>query len=88
MPFDTLDEAQAEILRLNERLTEVETERDSLSQNNAALTDELGRVRTLNQQYFNKLSAQYTEQEDENNDDEPEVPSCEDLARTTLKNMI
>lgn len=76
----TIEEAQAEILRLQEENTRLTNERDTLSQNNATITEELGKVRTLNQQYFNKLSAQYSKQEEE---DEPEdVPSCEDFART------
>ena len=79
--FKTLEEAQAEIIRLNEELTARTNERDTLSQNNATLTTELEGVRKLNQQYFNKLSQQYIPTEDKN-DDEKEVPSCEDFAKT------
>ena len=78
----TLEEAQAEIIRLNEQVTELTNERDTLSQNNNTLTGELESVRKLNQQYFNKLSAQYSQQPDENNDGEEEVQSCEDFAKT------
>lgn len=81
MPFKTLEEAQAEILRLNEALTETRNERDTLSQNNATLTQELEAQRTLNQTYFNKLNAQYSQEADET-DDEEEVPTCEDFAKT------
>ena len=80
MEFTTLEEAQAEIIRLNEALTERTNERDTLSQNNKNLTDDNNRLRTLNQNYFNKLSAQYSGQEDENDDDDKEVPSCEEYA--------
>lgn len=80
--FNTLEEAQAEILRLNEKLTETETERDTLSSDNKKLTEDLSRVRTLNQTYFEKLSSQYAKPENENNNDEEEVLSCEAFALT------
>lgn len=80
--FSTVEEAQAEILRLNERVTELTNERDTLSQNNANLTQELDAQRQLNQTYFNKLNAQYSQEADENNDDEEEVQTCEDFAKT------
>lgn len=79
--FNTLEEAQAEIIRLNEQVTQLTNERDTLSQNNTTLTGELESVRKLNQQYFNKLSAQYSPKPDETNKEE-EVQSCEDFART------
>ena len=80
--FNTLEEAQAEIIRLNEALTERTNERDTLSQHNATLTGELESVRKLNQQYFNKLSAQYSQEPGKTNDEEEEVQSCEDFAKT------
>lgn len=78
----TLEEAQAEIIRLQEELTARTNERDTLSQNNATLTADLESVRKLNQTYFNKLSAQYSEQDDENDDTEEKVASCEEFAKT------
>lgn len=80
--FDTLESAQAEIVRLNEALTAMTNERDTLSQNNATLTGELDSVRKLNQQYFNKLSAQYSHEPEETDNDEKEIQSCEDFAKT------
>lgn len=80
--FNTIEEARAEILRLNEQVTELTNERDTLSQNNATLSGELEDVRKLNQQYFNKLSQQYIPTEDKKDDLEGEVPSCEDFAKT------
>lgn len=80
--INTIEEARAEILRLQEANTELTNERDTLSQNNNQLATELESVRKLNQQYFNKLSAQYSHQEDKNNNDEEEVQSCEDFAKT------
>ena len=82
MEITTIEEARAEILRLNEELTARTNERDTLSQNNATLTTELESVRKLNQQYFNKLSQQYIPQEDKTDNEDKEVPSCEDFAKT------
>lgn len=81
MEFSTLEDAQAEIIRLNEVLTETKNERDTLSQNNETLTADNDRLRKLNQNYFNKLSAQYSPQENKNNNEE-EVPSCVEFAKT------
>lgn len=81
MPFDTLEEAQAEILRLQGVNTELTNERDTLSQNNKALTEDLEKVRTLNQNYFNRLVAQSSPQT-EKEDDTPDAPSCEEFAKT------
>lgn len=77
----TLEEAQAEILRLEQANTELTNERDTLSQNNNNLTTELERVRTLNQQYFNQLRTQYEPKQKEDQEPEP-IPSCEDFAKT------
>lgn len=79
--FNTLEEAQAEIIRLNEQVTELTNERDTLSQNNITITGELESVRKLNQQYFNKLSAQYSQEPGKTDSDE-EPQSCEDFAKT------
>lgn len=78
--FNTLEEAKAEILRLNEQVTELTNERDSLSQDKTTLTEELGTVKKLNQQYFNKLSQQYLP-EDKEPEPEPEQ-SLEEFALT------
>ncbi len=78
----TLEEAQAEIVQLQEAITELTNERDTLLQNNTELTGELESVRKLNQQYFNKLSAQYSPSQDKNDGSDKEVQSCEDFAKT------
>ena len=80
--FNTLEEARAEIIRLQGVNTELTNERDTLSQNNTNLANELESVRKLNQQYFNQLSAQFSHEQDENNEDEEEVQSCEEFAKT------
>lgn len=77
----TLEEAQEQLLEAQERITELETERDSLSQKNNELSEHLERVRTQNQRYFEKLSAQVLPTEKHEEPDEPS-PSCEEFAKT------
>lgn len=82
MAYDTLEEAQARILELDEQVGNLTTERDSLSQNNEQLKKDNESLRTLNQNYFNKLIAQDTgKKEDKKEKDEP-VPTCEEFAKT------
>lgn len=81
MEFNTLEEARAEIVRLNEELTSVTNERDSYSTKVTEQANELEKVRNLNQQYFLKLSAQYQPAKTEDDDDNEPV-SCEDFAKT------
>lgn len=82
MPFNTLEEAQAEIIRLQEENTALANERDTLSQNNETLTGELNSVRELNQKYFNKLTAHYFPEDDKTGKEDEEVVSCEEFAKT------
>ena len=81
MPYDTLEKAQERILELEEELGNVKTERDTLSENNNSLSEECENLRTLNQKYFNKLMAQDTSVKP-NEDDDTEVLSCEEFAKT------
>ena len=79
----TLEEAQAEILALKEKVAELTNERDSLSQDKTTLTGELEIQRKLNQDYFNKLNAQYSHDADDEKEDEAfAVTSCEDFAKS------
>lgn len=81
--FNTLEEARAEILRLNEELSTVTTERDNYSTRINDLENENKNVRELNQKYFLKLSAQYNPKPDEDGDDpDDQIPSCADLAKS------
>lgn len=79
--FKTLEDAQAEILRLNEELTTAQTENKNYSDRIASLESDLENVRELNQKYFLKLSAQYAPPGQEE-PDEPDAPTCEDFAKT------
>lgn len=80
--YDTLEEAQARIVELDEQVAELTNERDTLSQNNTDLAQQLEQVRTLNQKYFNKLCAQNSEPGNKNDNEEKEVPTCEEFAKT------
>lgn len=79
--FNTLEEARAEILRLNGELSKAQTERDNYSAKVTETSNELEKVRELNQQYFLELNAQYHPATDPE-PDEDEAPSCEDFAKT------
>jgi len=81
VPYDTLESAQERILELEAQLGDLQTERDTLSENNDSLTRDNENLRTLNQKYFNKLIAQENT-EKQKDEEEPEVPSCEDFAKT------
>ena len=77
----TPEEMQERILQLEEENKGLTAERDTLLENNKILTDDIQRVRAVNQRYFEKLSMQ----EDSGNDDEDEeqsAPSCEEFAKS------
>lgn len=81
--FNTLEDARAEIVRLNEELTRERTEKESYSTKLSDTETELENVRKLNQQYFNKLSSYYTDDDSEKDDeDEDDTPTCEEFAKT------
>lgn len=78
----TLEEAQAEILRLQGELNTANTERDNYIAKINELSGDLEKVRTINQEYFLQLRAQQTPPKPDEDDDEPNAPTCEDFART------
>lgn len=77
----TLEEMQERILQLEEENKGLTAERDTLLENNKTLTDDIQRVRAVNQRYFEKLSMQEDSGND-NDDDEEQTPSCEEFAKT------
>lgn len=79
MPM-TLEEAQAEILRLEGELATANQERENLTQENGRLNADLQRVRDINQDYFLRLKAQTEPEEPEEPEEEP--LSCEDFAKS------
>lgn len=79
----TLEEALAEILRLKEENANLATEKENYITRVSDLEKENEKVRELNQQYFLKLSAQYKpNNEDKDEEEQDDVPSCEDFAKT------
>lgn len=80
--FNELEQLRDTNIELQEQVTALTTERDTLSQDNENLKAEAERLRTINQKYYNKLIAQEEQQDKSDDDDEPEIPSCEDFAKT------
>lgn len=76
----TLEEAQNKILELTDKLNTVTNERDTLSQNNKTLEDDLKKARELNQTYYERLEMGKAEESSEEPDETP--TSCEDFAKT------
>lgn len=80
-PTMTLEQAQERIIELEAQLSELTTERDSLSQNNESLTRDLENARTVNSRLLARVAQQSTsEDEDGDETDEPEIPSVEEFA--------
>ena len=82
---NTLEEAKAELVRVSEEYDKLENEKNTLSLNNEQLTNELNTVRTINQEYYLKITASHSEPE-EPEEEEPEETTLEDFAKTI--NMI
>lgn len=78
----TLEEAQERILELEGQLETVRTERDTLSQNNNELTKNLEAARTLNQKLFDRVKV--TEASEASAEEEDDVPTCEEFAKTII----
>lgn len=77
----TLEEAQQQIIELTEQNNQLKNDNETLSQNNSSLNEELERVRTINQDYFNRLMQQ-KDNLDDGDEEEEDTPSCEDFAKT------
>ena len=75
----TLEEAQEQILELQDQVTALTGERDTLSQVNTALTEKVEELRTLNQKLFLRTQAGTAE---EPKNEEPAPASCEEFAKT------
>lgn len=75
----TLEEAQQEILRLDAELKTVTAERDTLFHEHETVKASLEEARTLNQKLFLEVRQGSTETPPE--PDEPDVPSCVELAK-------
>ena len=77
----TLEEAQAEILRLQQENATLTTERDTNAQEVERLRTEVSQVRTHNQNLFNQLNAQYSHPAGEKDEETEEAPTCEEFAK-------
>ena len=82
MEFNTLEEACAEIVRLTDELAQRTADNETLSKQNETLSNDLAHVRSINQQYFNRLMAQDSDQAGKNHDNDEEAPTCEEFAKT------
>jgi len=80
MAYDTLEEAQARIVELEEELTQEKSNSKTLSEENETLKKENEDVRTLNQKYFNKLIAQDDTKTKPADPEGEKVPTCEEFA--------
>lgn len=76
----TMEELQAENLRLSEENTALKNENENYSKKVTDLESEVKTVRDWNQQIFLKLKAQETPGAEE--PEENEAPSCVDFAKT------
>lgn len=85
--FNTLESAQAEIIRLNDLVTELTTARDTLTENNNTLTADNEELRKLNQSYFNKLIMQFDPAMHDNHKEPEEVKSLEEIALELLSDI-
>ena len=75
------EELREYIVELDEENESLTKERDTLSENNKKLNSDLERVRSVNQRYFEKLTARNITPEGETNKEDQEAPSCEEFAR-------
>lgn len=80
----TVEEMQERILELEEQNQTLTQEKEKLSDDNKTLTEDIQRVRAVNQKYFEKLSMQENPETKED-EEEPEVPTCEEFAMELLK---
>lgn len=76
----TMEELQAENLRLSEENNSLKNENESYSKKVTDLENEVKTVRDWNQQIFLKLKAQDTAGTEEPEEDE--APSCVEFAKT------
>lgn len=77
--INTIEEARAEILRLNDVVTTVTAERDAAREIQAETEKRLQEVRDLNQQYFLRLTSQ-NDPDPDDKDDDADVPTLEEFA--------
>lgn len=77
----TLEEAQEKILELTEKNQTLTAQNETLTKDKDTLTAECENLRTLNQKYFNKLIAQETPEKEKGDQEQDEIPTCEQFAK-------
>lgn len=82
MEINTIEEARAEIVRLTDELNQRNADYETLSHDNDTLRNDLDQVRTINQQYFNRLMQQDSKPAGGAPLDDEEAPTCEEFAKT------
>ena len=84
MAYETIEQAQARILELEEENTQLKVDKKTLSEDNEKQKKENEDLRTLNQKYFNKLVMQDDSEDKKKKEDQEdsEVPTCEEFAKT------
>lgn len=78
--INTIEEARAEILRLQEELNTLANERDSARETLNETERRLQEVRDLNHKYFLRLTTPTDPDPDDGDDETP--PTCEEFALT------
>ena len=68
----TLEEAQARILELEEELNTVKGEKETLTQTNNTLTEDLKKAREVNQKMLEKVIDHKDDKDDKDDKDEPQ----------------
>lgn len=80
--FDTIETAQAEILRLQQENARLEDELTAKGTELENLNRNLSEARSYNQTLFNQLNQQHSNQAGEKDEEDEEAPTCEDFAKT------
>ena len=83
MAYETLEQAQARIVELEEENTQLKADKQTLSDDNEKRKKENDDLRTLNQKYFNKLIAQDDDEDKKKSGDQggSDVPSVEEYVK-------
>lgn len=81
----TLEELQEQLLALKDQLEAEKIKNGTLSDDNEIQKTEIEELRTLNQKYFNKLMVQEEHPGKNDEEEEPEIPSCEEFAKELMK---
>ena len=82
MAYDTIEEAQARILELEQELESVTNERDTLSENNNALNERVTQLSDRCQNFFNQIIQQ--RENPGRDEEEEEGPTLEEFTNSII----